>query len=215
MKNYIFTEKWFNDDGFDKITKLTKNSKLDFLEIGSFEGRSTIWFLDVFLQDKNSTITCIDPWLNYSQNEDSLNSYGSESSVWKFGETKVKERFLKNITENGNLDKVKIIQELSDKALPILINENKKYDLIFIDGNHVAPYVLMDSVMSWPLLKVGGYMIFDDYDWGLDMPGSFQETDNVGMTLRPEKAIDSFIDIFSDYIEIIYSNHRKIIRRVK
>ena len=33
--------------------------------------------------------------------------------------------------------------------------EQKMYDIIFIDGNHTAPYVMMDSVMSWPLLKKG------------------------------------------------------------
>ena len=124
---------------------------------------------------------------------------------WNFGETKVKERFLKNIVESGYSDKVKIIQELSDRALPQLICQNKKYDLIFIDGNHVAPYVLTDSVMSWPLLKVGGYMLFDDYSWGL----------NGDITLRPKKSIDSFSEIFSDYIEEIYTKNRKVIRRSK
>ena len=98
-----------------------------------------------------------------------------------------------------------ISQELSDRALPQLICQNKKYDLIFIDGNHVAPYVLTDSVMSWPLLKVGGYMLFDDYSWGL----------NGDITLRPKKSIDSFSEIFSDYIEEIYTKNRKVIRRSK
>jgi len=203
---YTFTEQWFGQDGLEKITELNKNLKLDFLEIGSFEGESTIWFLDTFLQNEDSTITCIDPWQNYSQDKDSLNSYGRESSDWKFGDMNIKETFLNNITKNGSIHKVRVIQELSDRALPVLINENKKYDLIFIDGNHVAPYVLMDSVMSWPLLKVGGYMIFDDYKWGL----------NKGQhTIRPDKAIDDFIDIFSDYIEVIHSNYRKIIKRIK
>jgi len=203
---YTFTEQWFGQDGLEKITELNKNLKLDFLEIGSFEGESTIWFLDTFLQNEDSTITCIDPWQNYSQDKDSLNSYGTESSDWKFGDMNIKETFLNNITKNGSIHKVRVIQELSDRALPVLINENKKYDLIFIDGNHVAPYVLMDSVMSWPLLKVGGYMIFDDYKWGL----------NKGQhTIRPDKAIDDFIDIFSDYIEVIHSNYRKIIKRIK
>jgi predicted O-methyltransferase YrrM len=205
MKQYSYTEDWFTDDGLSKITDLDINQELHFLEIGSFEGKSSIWFLDNFLKNPKSSITCIDPWLNYGQGDNSLNSYGNSDMPWKFGETKVKERFLKNIVESGHSDKVKIIQELSDKALPHLISQNKKYDLIFIDGNHVAPYVLMDSVMSWPMLKVGGYIIFDDYTWGLDKE----------ITLRPKKPIDSFCEIFNDYIENIYSNYRKIIRRIK
>lgn len=205
MKHYEYTENWFTIDGLSEISELNSNNELHFLEIGSFEGKSTIWFLDNFLQNSKSSITCIDPWLNYSQGNDSLNSYGDSESPWKFGKTKVKERFLKNIVESGYCDKVKIIQELSDKALPQLISQHNKYDLIFIDGNHVAPYVLMDSVMSWPMLKVGGYIVFDDYIWG--------SGNNV--TLRPKKSIDSFCEIFADYTEEIYSNHRKIIRRLK
>lgn len=205
MKNYNFTQDWFSSDGLETIDFFTQDSELHFLEIGSFEGKSTIWFLDNFLNHKNSTITCIDPWLNYSQDKNSLNSYGSENSEWKFGENNVKEIFLHNIIESKYSNKVKIIQDLSDNALPILINQNKKYDLIFIDGNHVAPYVLTDSVMSWKMLNVGGVMVFDDYTWNLDSE----------ITLRPKFAVDSFLEIFKDYIQIIHSNYRLIIKRIK
>jgi len=205
MKNYRFTEEWFTDDGLSTINHINPNDELHFLEIGSFEGKSTVWFLENFLKNPKSTITCIDPWLNYGQGIDSLNSYGLDTSPWKFGEMKIKEKFLHNIIESGQSDKVKIIQDLSDQALPNLITQNKKYDLIFIDGNHVAPYVLMDSVMSWSLLKLNGYMLFDDYTWGLDRE----------ITLRPKKSIDSFCEIFGGYFEDVHSNYRKIIKRVK
>lgn len=204
MKNYKFTERWFIEDGLSKIN-LLNDTELHFLEIGSFEGMSTIWFADNFLNNERSSITCVDPWMNYSQGTNSFNTYGSLQSEWRFAETNVKERFLNNILESGHSNKVKIIQELSDFALPQLICQNKKYDLIFIDGNHVAPYVMMDSVMSWKLLKVGGYMVFDDYTWGLHKHKS----------LRPKEAIDYFIDVFQDYLEVIHNGDRKIVRRFK
>lgn len=205
MKNFKFTENWFTNDGLSSLDQINPDDELHFLEIGSYEGKSTVWFLENYLKNPKSTITCIDPWLNYNQDADSLNSYGSDTSQWKFGEMKVKERFSHNITESGQTNKVKIIQDLSHHALPNLISQNKKYDLIFIDGNHVAPFVLMDSVMSWLILKVGGYILFDDYTWGL----------NYNVTLRPKKSIDSFCEIFSDYTDEIHSNYRKIIRRIK
>ena len=205
MKKYNFTQEWFTDDGLSEITLLDKNSELHFLEIGSFEGKSTIWYLDNLLSNPKSTITCIDPWVNYSQGKNSLNTYGFTNSEWRFGESGVKGRFLHNILESGYSNKVKIIQDLSDVALPQLQCQNKSYDLIFIDGNHVAPYVMMDSVMSWKLLKVGGYMIFDDYTWGMEKD----------KTIRPKESIDYFVDIFQDYIEVVYTKYRKIIRRKK
>jgi predicted O-methyltransferase YrrM len=205
MKNYKFTENWFTDDGLLVLKNLDVTKELHILEIGSFEGKSTVWFLDNILQNKNSTITCVDPWMNYSQDQDSLNSYFKEENEWDLNERKTKEIFLHNIVESGDSGKVIIRQGFSDKVLPSLITEQKTYDIIFIDGNHTAPYVMMDSVMSWPLLKKGGIMIFDDYAWGLYKP----------TTLRPKESVDYFMLSFSDYIEEIYCNDQRVIKKIK
>jgi predicted O-methyltransferase YrrM len=205
MRNYKFTEEWFTNDGLSVLESIDNTKELHILEIGSFEGKSTIWFLENILKNNNSTITCVDPWLNYSQDQDSLNSYFKQENEWNLTERKTKEIFLHNIVESGNSNKVIIQQGFSNKILPSLITEQKIYDIIFIDGNHTAPYVMMDSVMSWPLLKKGGIMIFDDYKWGLYKP----------TTLRPKESVDYFILSFFDYIEEIYSNDRKLIKKIK
>ena len=205
MKNYTFTENWFGEDGLSILNVIDTSKELHILEIGSFEGKSTIWFLDNILQNKNSTITCVDPWMSYSQDRDSLNSYLKEENEWDLTKWKTKELFLKNIVENGNSSKVIIRQGFSDKVLPCLITEQKMYDIIFIDGNHTAPYVMMDSVMSWPLLKKGGIMIFDDYNWEFDNPP----------TLRPKESVDYFMLSFSDYIKEIYCDYRRMIKKIK
>jgi predicted O-methyltransferase YrrM len=204
MKNYTFTENWFEEDGLSTINGIDFTKELHILEIGSFEGKSTIWFLDNFLQNKISTITCIDPWMGYSQDHDSLNSYFKENNEWDLKQRKTKEIFLHNIVESTNSEKVIVRQGFSDKVLPSLITEQKLYDIIFVDGNHTAPYVMMDTIMSWSLLKNNGIMIFDDYMWGLDKP----------TTLRPKESIDYFILTFKDYCTEIYSNYRKIIKKL-
>ena len=204
MKNYTFTENWFTDDGLSTLNEIEPNEEIHILEIGSFEGKSTIWFLENFLQNKNSTITCVDPWMDYSQDHDSLNSYFREENEWNLTERKTKEIFLHNIIESSNSNKVIIRQGFSDKILPSLITEQKMYDIIFIDGNHTAPYVMMDTIMSWTLLKKGGIIIFDDYTWGLDKPS----------TLRPKESVDYFMLTFADYVTELYSNYRKIIKKI-
>ena len=80
MKNYKFTENWFTLDGLTTLNQVNTKKELHILEIGSFEGKSTIWFLDNILNNENSTITCVDPWLNYSQDHDSLNSYFKDNN---------------------------------------------------------------------------------------------------------------------------------------
>ena len=205
MKNYKFTENWFTDDNWSESIKFDKTKELHFLEIGSFEGMSTIWFLENYLKNENSTITCIDPWLNYSQNEDSYNSYFKTENQWNFKNSNVKSTFLFNIVEYGEANKVHIEQGFSHEILAKLMGNEKKYDLILIDGNHTAPFVISDAVLSWHLLKVGGFMIFDDYLWFLDRKE----------TLTPKLSVDSFIRIFSDYLEVIGGSSTKIIKKIK
>ena len=147
MKNYKFTENWFESDDLDKFTPKGTQKELHILEIGSFEGKSTVWFLENLLQNQNSSITCIDPWTSYSQTNDSFKSYNSENTEWDF--KKHKNTFLHNIKESGFENKVNIIQGFSHEILPELIHK-KKFDIIFIDGNHTAPFVITDAVFVKP-----------------------------------------------------------------
>ena len=46
--------------------------------------------------------------------------------------------------------------------MPRLLNNNKKYDLIFIDGFHTFDYTLLDFFYADLLLNIDGYIIIDD-----------------------------------------------------
>lgn len=201
MKKYKYTEDWFDSKDLEQFLLTNNQEELHILEIGSFEGKSTIWFLENILQNPNSTITCVDPWTSYSQDSKSFESYSKENARWDF--TTHKDTFLYNIKESGQKNKVIVNQGFSYNVLPKLITQNKQYDIIFIDGNHVAPFVLTDSVLSWYLLKKGGIMIFDDYLW------TFQS----GGTLTPKLAVDSFISNFKDYCNVIWDGYRKAIKK--
>lgn len=39
------------------------------------------------------------------------------------------------------------------------------FDLAYIDGSHLRLDVLSDAVMCWALLREGGLMVLDDYEW--------------------------------------------------
>lgn len=39
------------------------------------------------------------------------------------------------------------------------------FDLVYIDGSHLRLDVLSDASMAWRLLREGGVMVFDDYEW--------------------------------------------------
>jgi len=89
---------------------------------------------------------------------------------------------------------------MSDAIVPTFANEF--FDIIFVDGNHNTEYVYLDGIMALEKVKVGGYIVFDDYYaiWKQTMVG-----------------IDKFLAQFKDKIDIIYDGQltlkQVIIRR--
>jgi predicted O-methyltransferase YrrM len=60
----------------------------------------------------------------------------------------------------------KMLLEKSEFALPRLAQEEgDAYDLVFIDGCHTFDHALMDIFYANMLLRIGGYIILDDYDF--------------------------------------------------
>ena len=59
-----YTNDWFDHQlrYFNSILQEFKGRDVKFLEVGSWEGRSTCWMLDNILTSKDSSITCIDSW---------------------------------------------------------------------------------------------------------------------------------------------------------
>ncbi len=132
---------------FSKSFNFRINYKI--LEIGSYEGASSIFLLHLF---KNSTIYCVDTW----------------SAKFKSGVTKnnvnystIESRFDNNLKEyDRRLRKFKTESSLFFKK----INKNLLFDLIYIDGSHKYADVLNDAMNGFDHLKKGGIIIFDDFN---------------------------------------------------
>lgn len=54
--------------------------------------------------------------------------------------------------------------EPSHFVLPGLLNEGRRFDLAFVDGNHRFDSVFVDLYYLGRLVKPGGMIILDDYD---------------------------------------------------
>lgn len=143
---------WFtaNITYFESLIDKTKMKQV--LEIGSYEGLSTNYILDNY---PRTIVTCIDSWEG-----------GFEHAEANIDMKSVYDRFLSNTKEHGS--RLEILKGNSADHL-ININDRKGfYDFIYVDGGHTAIDVLQDLILSFPLLKVGGVMAMDDYQWGLD-----------------------------------------------
>ena len=93
---------------------------------------------------------------------------------------------------------------------------NPVYDIIYIDGDHGAIAVLSDVILSFTSLKVGGMLIFDDYQWEEAInyiDKSIELSEEEISRLQPKIAIDSFINVFADQFDILHKDYQVIIRK--
>jgi len=147
FKSYNEKEKWFCNNLFFLNNQLKKIKNIrNILEIGSYEGRSCIYFGKKFIDAK---ITCVDTW---SGSDEHLNI--------KFKE--IENNFDKNISSHLGNDRIEKQKLSSDTFFE---KNNKFFDLIYIDGDHQTDQVNKDINNAWRFLNDGGYLILDDYTW--------------------------------------------------
>ena len=153
-KNYLdsdnldFSNKWFKYNLldwlyiFDKKINIKKEEKINILEIGSYEGQSTFFFLKYF---KFSTIDCVDTWEGSDEHD-------------KDTFLKVEKKFDKNTSFYFN----QVIKN-KKKFKDFFIKNKKKYNIIYIDGSHYYKDVYRDAIFAKKNLDRNGIIIFDDY----------------------------------------------------
>ena len=194
-KGYQFTQDWFSWNipiWQEHLQRFANVADVHFLEIGSWEGRSTCWLLDNILTQESAEITCIDTF------EGSVEHKHYDQGYLKT----IEERFDFNITCTGTPEKVKKKIGMSQEVMRTL--PLNFYDVLYIDGSHLASDVLADAVLGWGLVKVGGVIIFDDYHF------KFAERPNQNTKI----GIDAFLTVFSDQIKILYEGYQLIIEKI-
>ena len=193
---YEFSRDWFSGNVPTWRQIIDKNKPRKILEIGSFEGRSAVWMIEycTVAAEGDIEITCIDTWDGGIEHQ---KGGQIETSM-----PDVERRFNANIeiaqSRAGHKAEITRMKMYSNLALAKLIAEGKTeyFDLVYVDGSHQAPDVLIDAVMSFQVLKVGGIMIFDDYLWSMDRPGTQD------VLKMPKPAIDAFMNIFQRKMNI-------------
>lgn len=190
---YKFTQDWFSRHiaVWNSVLLPLKGMELNVLELGSFEGRSTVWLLENILINPKSRITCVDTWDGGTD----LQELGIN---WK----EIEDNFKYNTKPFK--DRVDISKESTENFLKKKLSMGDKYDIIYVDASHFAPNTLVDGVLSHLLLKTGGIIIFDDYLWNNLI--SFPQT--------PKPAIDAFMDCFAQQYELLFIGYQVILKKV-
>lgn len=164
-----------------------RNKEATFLEIGVFEGRSTRWLMECVLVHPQSRLHYIDTFEGSPEH--------TTSDV-----AGLEDRFLRNLAPF--LDKLvghkgRSAERLRELALG-------KFDFIHVDGSHTATDVLFDACLSWPLLKAGGLLCFDDYEWP-----AFADPRQC-----PKLGIDGFLTTMVGRFQLVHKGYQVWIRKV-
>jgi predicted O-methyltransferase YrrM len=189
IKKYKITQYWFVNNIplwlhiFKKFNYTQK--KLNILEIGSYEGLSSIFFLKTL---KKSRITCVDIW-STPENERYYKKYNNFNVIEKNFDhnTKIFGKRLKKIKNYSNF---------------FFKNNKKKYDIIYIDGGHINDIVYSDLVNALDTLEQNGIIIVDDLFWNQLPEGR-----------NPINAVYKFLNTYKNRIKIILIYSQLIIQK--
>ena len=187
MENYRFTKNWFLYSEIKKYLEyfLDKTKQNNILEIGCYEGMSSAFFADNFLDNEGSSMICVDPYLKIDDNDHKTLLQGNEESNFDY-----------NMSICKNIDKITIHKITSDNFFSI--NKNT-FNFIYIDGCHMCEFIKRDLENSFNVLEKNGIMWMDDYLGG------------DGIQIK--KTMDDFLEKYNGQYELINKGYQLAIRK--
>ena len=189
-KSFSFDWTSSNFDVWVGLLTERRAEPLRILEIGSWEGRSAVFFLNFLPASK---IVCIDTF-----------SGGREHWLRKrllAALPFIERRFDANLAEfSGRVEKrkAKSIDALGDLAL-----DQRRFDLVYVDGSHAAIDVYRDALLSWAMLNPRGIMILDDYEWPEPLPER----------AKPRLGVDTFLATLAGGYKELHRGYQVIIAK--
>jgi len=200
-QEYDFSTEWFVEHVpiWEKhLSSYRGQPKVRYLEVGLFEGRSTIWLLENILTHPTSHATGIDLF------SEEYHFYKNKESTEADKVVNYKQKCLDNIQASGRADQVTVLEGYSQvvlRELPL----SEPFDIIYIDGSHESKDVLEDAILCRRLLKDGGILIFDDY--------KLQTWKKSSRLPKPDVGINAFMHFYGNEFEILHLDWQLILRK--
>jgi hypothetical protein len=107
-------------------------------------------FANNIINHPESTLTCVDPFLNIDDNDHE--EFLKNSNVEK--------NFDYNISICNNQEKIEVKKITSDEFFQ---KNTKFFNFIYIDGCHIGEFIKRDMENSFKFLEINGIMWMDDY----------------------------------------------------
>jgi predicted O-methyltransferase YrrM len=100
--------------------------------------------------------------------------------------------------------RVEKIKGPSAEVLPRLGVAARRFDLVYVDGSHLAADVYADGVLAWPMVTRGGIVMFDDYE--------FDEVAHESEL--PKRGIDAFLGAFEGQYRLLHKAYQVVLAKL-
>jgi len=164
------------------LVPLAGTDKLRFLQLGAFTGDASLWMCDNILTGKYCYLTDVDTWRGSDEEAHKDMDFVSVYDTYRH-----------------KTDHYQQVLRVTSTTMDFLNRPNREgiFDFIYVDADHTTVGVLLDGELSWPLLKSGGIMAFDDYTWGHESGDP---------RLAPQVGIDLFLHRHNGDYELLAKN---------
>lgn len=183
-----YTEDWFTKripEWKNVIVPQLADRPVNWLELGSYEGRSAVWTLENILTHPQAQLTCVDLWRgDYEKNFDAN---------------------LAPYMAHGNVEKLK--GDCFD-ILAQLTCEKRVFHGIYVDADHQAKSALTEAAIGWRMLAKGGFLIFDDYPW------KHPTAHDRKTKLPPKPGIDAFLECWQYEMRVLHKGWQVIVQKI-
>ena len=184
-KNFLEAIHYFN-------TNYKKVDIIKVLEVGTYTGISLINIVKLI---PNSIGVGIDKWSNY---EEYYNGDKALEILQNMDELQIEKSFYKNIATESLDKRITGIKGDSKDVLFKMIMNKERYDLIYVDGSHLAFDCYSDLILSWRLLNKGGLLAINDYLYNSDE----------NFVNSPFEGVNHFLKQYKNEIKILYKGYQ-------
>ena len=129
--------RWFGEWGFTEG-----------VEVGTFQGN----YAGVLCASNPKLhLTCVDPWVCYDGYEEYVNQQWKLNAAYHRAQQRL---------ANYNCTLVRQYSAVASEGIP-----DGSLDFVYLDGNHLLPYVIQDQYCWVPKVRKGGVVAGHDYLW--------------------------------------------------
>jgi len=187
------TPNWFKNDGeknFSEQLAHLSARPCRLLQIGAYTGDASVWmYNNILYYYEDSVLIDVDTWEGSDEPAHHEMNWSSVETIYD----------AKTAAARNSRQIVKF-KGTSDWFFK---NNMQEYDFIYIDGDHTAPSVMKDAMNAFDVLKPGGIIAFDDYQWSAGL----------GTNKEPRMAIDAFYGMYMERIEVLVNDYQFWVRK--